>query len=79
MGRRRREFEWIGRLLDGREVSFTDSKTTWELTYKISEKTCQIRYPLPFESVTVFVCEQVSGDHIGQKAIMKVRTEYVMP
>jgi hypothetical protein len=77
MGRSHPEFRWIGNILNGRTISFTDTKTAWKLTYKISEKTCQIHYPRPFESVAVFVCEQVSGDDVGQKAIMKIRTECV--
>jgi hypothetical protein len=75
MGRRGEDFQWIGGLLDGLEITFAESKTTWKLTRRISEKTCQIRYPLPFESVTVFACKQVSGSDVGRTAIMKIRTE----
>ena len=78
MGKRERSYQWIGSLLNGRRISFTDSKTSWKLIYKISEKTCQTDYPLPFESVTVFICEQLSGDDVGQRAVMKVRTECVV-
>lgn len=31
----------------------------------------------PFESVAVFVCENVSGKDVGKKAIIKIRIEYV--
>ena len=72
-----RYFQWTGDLHDCREISFTDSRTTSKLSDKISEKVCQVLYyPSPFESVAVFVCEQVSpGNDVGRKAIMKVRTE----
>ena len=70
-------FEWTGDCLNGREIYFEDSKATWKLISKVSEKTCQIDYSPPYESVTVFACEQVGGDNVGRKAIMKVRTEYV--
>lgn len=68
-----------GDILHGRQISCTDSQTTWKLICKISEKTCQIHYPLLFESVTVFICEQVSLDKdVGQKAVVKVGTECVL-
>jgi hypothetical protein len=76
MGKEDRDFQWTADFLDGKEFSFEDSGT-WRLIHKISEKTCQRCYPRPFESVTVFICEKVSGRaNIRQKAIMKVRTEY---
>lgn len=79
MGRRLRDFGWTGDLLNGRLVSLTDSRTTWKLIYKISERTCQIHYPLPFGLVAVFICEQVAGNNLGWKAVMKVKTESVIP
>ena len=67
MGKRGSECQWIGDILNGRSISFTDSKTEWELEYKISEKTYQIRYPLPFEPVAVFIYKQTLSDDIGKK------------
>ena len=76
MSKRNKEFQWISNSLDGKKIPFTDLGT-WQLTHKISEKTCQKYYPYPFESVTVFVCEKVDGKDAGHRAIMKIRTEYV--
>lgn len=76
MGKRNKEFHWIANYLHGKEITFADSGR-WRLIHKISEKTCQQYYSYPFEAVTVFICEKLSGEDMGQRAIMKIRTEYV--
>jgi hypothetical protein len=78
MGKRDRDFQWTGDYFVGKKVSFAFANPgTWQLIHKISEKTCQIYHLDPFELVTVYVCEKVSGEGVGQRAIMKLRTEYV--
>lgn len=71
------EFLWIGDYFDDHEIPFHDGLGTWHLIRKISEKTCQIWHPDPCESVAVYVCEKVGGENAGQKAIVKIRVEYV--
>jgi hypothetical protein len=75
MGNSSDDFPWISDYFNHKEISFADSGT-WRLIHKISEKTCQLDYPPPFESITVFICKKACGDGVGQKAVMKIRTEY---
>jgi hypothetical protein len=66
----------IAKFLDGKEIKFKDLGT-WRLIHKISGKICQENYSLPFEAVTVYICEKMAGKDAGQRAVMKIRTEYV--
>jgi hypothetical protein len=71
----------LAKCLEGEDIKFKDpfeDLGTWRLINMISEKTCRDYQAYPFEAVTVYICERVDGEDAGQRAIMKIRAQYVL-
>jgi len=69
----------IAKFLDRKEIEIEHlgKLGKWRLIHRISDKICQENHAYPYEAVTVYICEKVAVEDAGQRAIVKVRVEYV--
>jgi hypothetical protein len=66
----------VAKFLDSKEIEIRGFGR-WRLIHRLSGKLCIEYHAYPFEAVTVYICEKVVGEDAGQRAIVKVRVEYV--
>jgi hypothetical protein len=71
----RHKYLWTQDYYDGGTLDLGDLGR-WYILEKISEVTRWWHYP-PHESVAVYLCQKVTGGELGQKAILKIRSECV--